>query len=90
VEAHARTVIFTDLGDDGGGLYTIKTDGSDRKKLNDDEAGGIWVAGNRIYYSNDDGGLYTIKTDGSDRRKLNDEVAEIIGMVFFINCSLLL
>jgi hypothetical protein len=57
------------------GLYRMKTDGSGRQKLNDDESWFIDVAGDWVYYSNDsdEGKLYRMKTDGSGRQRLGDD-----------------
>ncbi|MDR0249503.1 MAG: DUF5050 domain-containing protein [Oscillospiraceae bacterium] len=62
----------------GGGLYSVKLDGSDNRKLSDDSADFINVVGGRVYYTNavqDGGGLYSVKLDGSDRQKLSADIA---------------
>jgi len=56
-------------------IYKIKTDGSGRTKLNDDESYNLNVVGEWIYYSNGGDGnrIYKIKTDGSGRTKVNND-----------------
>jgi len=56
-------------------IYAIKTDGSEKRQINEDESRDINVVDGWIYYYNaDDGGrIYAIKTDGSGRRKVNDD-----------------
>jgi len=56
------------------GIYSVKEDGSDMRKLSDDQVEyNINVVGNRIYYINRDDGnkIYTIKTNGSDRKPVD-------------------
>lgn len=69
--------IYYENDSDGSKLYSIKTDGNDRRKLSDDKlASTSWcVYDGRIYYSNhdDSDSLYSIKADGSDRKKLSDD-----------------
>ena len=54
---------------DGFKIYKIRTDGSVRTKVNDDDSGDINVVGDWIYYRNydDSGRTYKICTDGSGR-----------------------
>jgi hypothetical protein len=67
---------------DGYKLYRIRTDGSDRTKLNDDGSSCINVVGDWVYYNNgNDHKLYKIRTDGSDRTKLNDDDSIYINVV---------
>jgi len=74
---------------DGGSIYKIRTDGSGRTKLNDDNSRNLNVVGDWIYYSNKEGEgypravmlnpdynyhLYKIRTDGSGRTRLNNDL----------------
>ena len=74
------------FGSDGGGLYKIRTDGTQKKILDADGASDINVAGNWVYYYNcvkqDTGagyrmisnGLYKIRTDGTMKTQLDDSL----------------
>ena len=75
--------IYYSNSDDGEKIYKIKTDGSEREKINDDYSGFINVVGDWIYYSNQDdaGKIYKIKTDGSGREKINDDYSWFINVV---------
>ena len=67
-----------------GPLYTIRTDGTGRQKLcNDERSWSVNVVGDWIYYSNgsDDYKLYSIRTDGTGRQKLIDDMADYINVV---------
>ena len=67
-----------------GGIYAMKTDGSDLKKLIDvDRVRYLNVVGDWIYYSNgtDDQKIYAVKTDGSDNHALNDVSSSDITVV---------
>ena len=68
---------------DSGNLYKMRTDGTDRTKLNDDNSYYINVIGDWIYYNNnsDDNKLYKIRTDGTDRTKLNDDESFYINVI---------
>lgn len=51
---------------DNGTLYSVNTDGSDNRKLNDDWTSWFYVSGDRIYYQNGKGGkIYAMNNDGS-------------------------
>jgi tricorn protease-like protein len=56
-------------------IYSMNIDGTDVRKLCDDDAASINVVGDRIYYINnsDFSHIYSMKTDGTDRRQLNDD-----------------
>ena len=59
---------------DNGTLYSMNTDGSDNRKLNDDWTSWLYVSGDRIYYQNGkDGKIYAMNTDGSGQQKLSDD-----------------
>lgn len=59
---------------DDGTLYSMNTDGSDNRKLNDDWTPWFYVSGDRIYYENGKGGnIYVMNTDGSGNKKLNED-----------------
>ena len=66
--------IYYRNNEDNGRLYKIKTDGSERTRLNQDETSCINVVGEWIYFRNnsDKSSLYKIRTDGSEKTKLND------------------
>jgi len=72
--AAANGRIYYSNVSDGGKLYSMKPDGSSKKKICEDSASYINVMGNKIYYSNgsDKGNLYVINIDGTDRQKLYD------------------
>jgi len=55
-------------------MFVINTDGTGRKKLNDDDSDYINVAGDKIYYSNNSNNnkLYVINTDGIGNRPVDD------------------
>lgn len=59
-------------------VYKMKTDGSQRTKINDDWSGFVTVVGDWVYYANwdEDFALYKIKTDGSQRTKLCNDSAQ--------------
>lgn len=65
----------TGIPDQGGtyNIYRIRTDGSGRERLNNDNSRFLNVLDGWIYYNNqsDNGSLYRIRIDGSDRAKLN-------------------
>ncbi len=69
--------------DDSLKLYKIRTDGSGRTKLNDDESWCLNVVGDWIYYQNgsDSLKLYKIRTDGSERTKLNEDSSHYLNVV---------
>ena len=72
--------IYYSNGNDGWTLYTVKTNGSGKAKLNDDKSYGINAAGDFVYYINSTDGkkIYAVKTDGSGRRKVcEDESSNI-------------
>jgi len=83
VAAAGDRIYFSNLKDSGK-LYVMKPDGSDQKKLNDDNSLSISVVGSKIYYINgdDDNNIYSMKTDGSNRRKLSND-----GKVFRITMA---
>ena len=54
------------------GLYKMRLDGSDKRKLSEDRSSNIVaIIGDWIYYSSE--GLCGVKTDGSGKRKLMEE-----------------
>ncbi len=66
---------------DGGTLYSIKTDGSDMRKLNDDWTQWFHVTGSLIYYQNSNGRICSMNLDGSGQLKLNDDNSGNINVV---------
>ena len=61
---------------DGGRIYKVRTDGSERTKLNDESSSYINVVDGWIYYVKGyefGGRIYRMRTNGSERTKLNDE-----------------
>ena len=57
---------------DGHKIYKIRTDGTQRTKLNDDYSKDINVVGDWIYYENiSDDELYKVRTDGTQRIAVN-------------------
>ena len=81
--ATAGDWIFYANDNDGGKLYAIRTDGTDKRKLNDDDTRFINVVGDRIYYCNGDdcGKIYVMRMDGSERKKLNDDGSYYMSVV---------
>ncbi|MCL2884154.1 MAG: DUF5050 domain-containing protein [Oscillospiraceae bacterium] len=83
--------IYYNNGSDGGKLYAVNTDGSDKQKLNDESSYQINVAGNQIYYSIGSLGMYVINTDGTGERKLSDDFSGAIAVVgdrlYYVNLS---
>jgi len=68
---------------DLGYIYKIRTDGTERTQLNNEQSSNINVVGDWIYYSNNvDGGyIYKIRTDGTERTKLNSDTSYYINVV---------
>lgn len=64
--------------DDGGKIYRIRTDGTEKMKLNDDESIDINLVGNWVYYRNlsetdpetNNALIYRMRPDGSARQRL--------------------
>ncbi|TYQ15321.1 UNVERIFIED_CONTAM: uncharacterized protein DUF5050 [Acetivibrio alkalicellulosi] len=63
-----------------GGIFKIKTDGSELKRLNDTGGEFINVVGGWIYYANNQG-IYKMITDGSNEEKLTDDSARDMNIV---------
>lgn len=65
----------------GGELYSMNPDGTDARKLCDDQAEFINAVGDRLYYrssgENYDAvyGIFTIRIDGTDRRRVGEDFA---------------
>lgn len=56
---------------DGYYIYKIRTDGSDRRRIGNDQVEGISVVDGWIYYSLYSlGGIYKIRTDGTERTEI--------------------
>lgn len=78
---------------DNGTLYSMNTDGSDNRKLNNDWTPWFYVSGDRIYYQNGKDGMkiYVMNTDGSGSQKLNDDDSgniNVIGdMIYYSNTN---
>lgn len=67
---------------DNGTLYSMNTDGSDNRKLNNDWTPWFCVSGDQIYYQNGkDGNIFAMNTDGSDQQKLNNDDSGNINVV---------
>lgn len=68
---------------DNGTLYKIRTDGSEKTKINYDYSYYINVLYDWIYYRNfsDGGSIYKISTTGTDRKKLNDDNSWYINVI---------
>ncbi len=83
--------IFYPNSSDESKLYKIRTDGTERTKLNEDKSWYLNVLGEWIYYSNnsDGGKLYKIRTDGSKRTKLNEDRSESLNVfdewIYYLN-----
>jgi uncharacterized protein YchJ len=86
-------IYYLNDSDSYNNIYKIRTDGSDRIKLSNDNCRFINVVGDWIYYQyyGDGGKLYKIRTDGSDRTILNDDDSWYINVVgdwiYYQNCS---
>ncbi len=67
-------------------LYKIKTDGTEKTKLNDDHSTYINVSGDWVYYTSSSsagtygGKIYKIKIDGSGKTKLSDDEAGYVNV----------
>ena len=72
-------------------IYSMKADGSDERKLNNNRSFCINVVGDTIYYINMDDGfsIYGMNLDGGNRRKLGSDAAArvtvIDSMIYYIN-----
>lgn len=66
---------------DGGSLYSMKTDGSDIRKLNEEWTQWFYLADNMIYYQNGSGQICSMNTDGTGQQKLNDDNSSNINVV---------
>ena len=68
---------------DNGILYSMNTNGSDNRKLNNDWTPWFYVSGDRIYYQNGKDGMkiYVMNTDGSGQQKLNDDDSGNINVI---------
>lgn len=67
---------------DNGTLYSMNTNGSDNRKLNNDWTPWFYISGDRIYYQNGkDMNIYVMNTDGSECQKLNDDSSENINII---------
>ena len=75
--------IYYRNGGEGGKLYKIRMDGSDRTKITGDESCYINVAGEWVYYSNERAGykLYKIRIDGSGKTKFYNGKTAYINVV---------
>ncbi|MCE5223257.1 DUF5050 domain-containing protein [bacterium] len=75
VAQQGEWVYYSNFNDDRK-LYKIRTDGTGRTKLNEDNSYYINVVGEWIYYHNnsDEANLYKIRTDGTGRTKLNEDM----------------
>ena len=71
--------------DDDEKIYKVRTDGSDRTRVNDDTSWHLNVVGDWIYYTNidddDEKKIYKICTDGSDRTRVNDDSSFFLNVV---------
>ncbi|MCL1792299.1 MAG: DUF5050 domain-containing protein [Oscillospiraceae bacterium] len=69
--------IYYSNGNDNWTLYSVKTNGSGKAKLNDDKSYGINVSGGVVHYINasDNKAIYAINTDGTGKRKLDGDEA---------------
>lgn len=68
---------------DNNTLYKIKTGGTEKTKLNNDDTLYINIIGNWIYYTNgnDNHTIYKIKTDGTEKTKLNNDDSFSINVI---------
>lgn len=67
--------IYYQNSSDNKSIYKIKTDGTEKIKLNSDDSEYINIAGKWLYYANgnDNNAIYKIKTDGTGRVKIDNE-----------------
>ncbi|MGI6449986.1 MAG: DUF5050 domain-containing protein [Desulfitobacteriia bacterium] len=72
--------IFYRNTSDKNKLYKVKTDGSEKTKICDDNIKYINVIGEWIYYCNETNGMniYKIKLNGKDRTRLNSAPSETV------------
>ncbi|MCL2196186.1 MAG: DUF5050 domain-containing protein [Treponema sp.] len=68
---------------DGGKIYKMRADGTQRQKLNNNESCFINVLGEWIYYIDfsGKGNIYKMRTDGTQPQKLNDEASYSLSVV---------
>ena len=55
------------------GIYKIKTDGSERQRVNKDGSYPMQVAGDWVYYIGAEYNIYKMKTDGSEKQQVNED-----------------
>jgi hypothetical protein len=81
--------IYFSNTNDGGTLYSMKTDGSDLRKLNEEWIQWFYLSDGMIYYQDGSGLIYSMKTDGSSQQRLSDDASGAIhvldGKIYYSN-----
>jgi len=68
---------------DSNKIYKIRSDGTGRQKLNEDDSLYLNVIGSWLYYSNEKDGnkIYKIRTDGTGRQKVNNDCSSELNVI---------
>ena len=68
---YLQTIYYINIDDNR--IYRIKTDGTNRMKINDTWTEGLNVSNEWAYYVNSENrSIYRIKVDGTNEQRLND------------------
>ncbi|MNP09346.1 hypothetical protein D3C76_1014480 [compost metagenome] len=70
VNVTGEYIYYTNNGHQDGFIYKMKTDGSEKKKLNNDHASQIVVSGDSIYYTSYYNKLIRVDLEGKSKKKL--------------------
>lgn len=76
-----------------GYIYKIRTDGTEKTQLTEDNCWYMSVIGDWIYYANvtDGGRIYKMRTDGSENTRVNDDESACLnvvdGWIYYANQS---
>ena len=75
-------IYYVNYSEDGQ-IYKIRTDGSGRTRVNNDNSRYLNVVGDWIYYSNesDNYKIYKIRIDGSERTRVNNDSSWFLNVV---------
>jgi len=89
---HNGVIYFANFAD-GGNMYSMNSDGSNIRKLNDYASLYINIVDDRIYYAHEEhwqlrgprdpksGGVYSMNLDGSDQRELYNQITSSVHVV---------
>jgi hypothetical protein len=65
--------VFYSNAEDVAKLYSVKTDGTGRKKMSNDQSSTIYIIGDKVYYYDEYASpfiLYSINPDGTGKKKI--------------------